>query len=799
MDTGETRQLEAAAVTPSAAVPDTSPQGQWMTPQAGNTTCVNMDHLAHVPIFQPANPNMDALSQPLHLSFNNFRVTLPALPTPLLLSETEIPFPQRLALCIDTWKEILPLVTTPACTAWILDGIQNGFRLQHDLTERFDRPNAQSAYNNFDQVTEAMDKYLARGIYSEIKREEAKGIMALSWANERLVTDGGPFNDHSPIPEKFKYEDLRHAATHVRWDSWMTKADARLLYLCVPLHISTSAWCCVRWKSRIFRCNGTPLGLSPAPRLATMVMRPLIAVLRRLAIAVSQYLDDGLVSAPTSMAATRSMATYAQVLTRAGLLLHPRKCVIQPVQEITFLGFVIKTAHNRATDPANELPPVPTVTMVPAKRHQIVQQARKLMSANEPVQVKKMARWTGTVVACYAAVLPALILLTKAHAAVAEAVQANGWRRGTIEMTSELREEIRAVRRLFAADLWTDRPLWVPDAPTIVLTTDASNFAWGAFVSTPTDLETPTADVAQAQWTRPGEQALPSFRQVLATVADVTQQPTPQWMSHAAPILDRALQPAAIIDGQTPPHNNILEARAVLMAVIHYAPRLAHQLLLVRSDNTTTIAALTRATSRNRQVAVIAVLVHVALLAAGARLVGATHLAGLLNDTADQASRTWLAANKHLEWPLDNTIFHQLLRRWMHKDQHDSMIDCFATAANTKCRQFFCLHPCPLAAGTDGLRQVWKDRHVYVNPPFHLWPRVTDKILSERPRLALCIVPDWPNQLWYQRLAAQAIDRARVPTTALRGPNAIEKAEVLRNPRWTISAMLIVNTGKNQS
>ena len=752
-------------------IPDILPGGGesgW-----GNTARSELEHLASIPTINTATPTMAPLSERLVLEHERTRLVLPPLPTELLLREVGVPYPQRLAHCSSLWEAVLPAVTTPAATRWLLQGIHHGFQLPiNESATRFELPNHASAIANKELVSAALDKLIERQIIVPTTEAEAQGVLPLSWQNDRLVLDGTALNDRSPEPEKFVYEDLKHAAGHISSRSWMAKADARLLYYCIPLHKTVASWCCIRWKNQLWSFRGLPLGLSHAPRLATMIMRPLVAVLRRMEINVSQYLDDGLVTARTQVGAQRARATYLQVMTRAGLLMHPDKCSPTPTQELVFLGFLVETNRDEW----------PVATMVARRRHQLVQQARQLMKATT-VPAKKLARWTGSVVATHAAFTPALVLLRRAHDRLAQQVARHGWRT-TIELDGQLKEEIKAVRRMFASDLWTSRPLRRPPAPSIILTTDASTFGWGAYLSSPSAVDTPINEPMQGRWTGLERDALPEFASLLTTTTTATGATPPKWMRHAAPILDRGLrtdrQHRQMPDDT---HNNILECRAVLYALVAFSRQLRGQSVLIRTDNTTTMAALIKIKSTNIEIATTALMAHWTMLSIDAQLAGATHVAGEANTTADEASRRWIGRHRHLEWPIDKTTYDTMLDELDVPMDRRPTIDAFATAENSKCKHFFSLFPHPLAAGTNGMLQDWAGKDVYLNPPFHMMQQVIDKLEAERPRCAVVVAPEWPNQTWWTRLSRQASASTTVPLAALQaGPNTV------RVQRWKIVA-----------
>lgn len=732
--------------------------------------------------FDPSQPDFQPLQQQLQLKLSTGTIcSLPPLPDPRLLHEEGgIPFPRRLRTCQDAWKELLRATSTSQKMAkFILEGIQNGFNLKVDKqTPPFALENHRSALEHEKEVSEQLDRYLQLGILVPTTEEEAKGINPLAWMNNRLVMDGSFLSDKMPEPAKFTYEDWSHAAQYLQKDWYMTKADARLLYLCIPLDPETSSWCAVQWNGRLLRFEGLPLGVAPAPLLATTVVRPVVGLLRQLHINLSQYLDDGFVAAKSREQTAADMQNYLQVFTRLGFLMHPRKCIIEPTQEMEWLGFKVQT--NKVDTKYAVL------TMTTKKRRTLVEAAKQVMKA-QTLPARKLARWIGSVVAAHRAFQPALFLLTHSMEALAAATpQRHSWRTAEVMVTQQIREEARAVRRAMASDLWMERPLVTRDSPNMVLTVDASEWGWGAYLSSPDRMEEPLVPVEQGRWT---SNPMPTFTQ--AVMASMKKDYNIKTMEeHSAGVLDALCRRTRMEQPTMPAHNNVLEALAVLYGVVALSPFLSRETrLMIRSDNTTTVAALVKERCANKHVAAAATMARLAIASTGAQLVMVTHIQGQLNTVADQASRSWLDRHKHLEWPMSKEMADRLFQmagpHWSNK-----AVDAFASAHNTKLDQFWTLTPHPRATATDAFAQRWKGKQLYINPPFHLMHQVINKLKHDRPARAIVIAPVWPNQPWWSWLHRHAWKEVLVPKEELGGPT-VQELGVQRLNRWEVHAYFI--------
>ncbi|KAJ1168361.1 hypothetical protein NDU88_000287 [Pleurodeles waltl] len=190
-------------------------------------------------------------------------------------------------------------------------------------------------------------------------------------------------------------------------------------------------------------------------------------------------------------------------------------------------------------------------------------------------------------------------------------------------------------------------------------------------------------------------------------------------------------------------HINLLELRAVRLALKAFLPSLRGQSVQVLTDNTTTMWYI------NKQGGVGSYL----LCREALRLwswakdhqicLVANHLAGVLNVRADSLSRQFSADH---EWRLHPDQVCLIFQMWGFP-----RIDLFATRENTHCPLFCSLqYPVQGALG-DAFLITWCDQLLYAFPPIPLIPRVLRKIRQDRAQVIL-IALDWPRRVWYSDL-----------------------------------------------
>ncbi|KAL0187569.1 hypothetical protein M9458_014668, partial [Cirrhinus mrigala] len=163
-------------------------------------------------------------------------------------------------------------------------------------------------------------------------------------------------------------------------------------------------------------------------------------------------------------------------------------------------------------------------------------------------------------------------------------------------------------------------------------------------------------------------------------------------------------------------HINCLELLAVLLALRRFLPMLRHKHVLVRTDNTVTVAYINRQGGlRSRRMPQLA---RHLLLWSQTRLksLRAVHIPGELNRAADQLSRQPTHSG---EWRL-----------------HPQTIDLFASPESSHCQLYYSLSEAPL--GRDALAYIWPPRP-------NLLAQTLCKIREDGEQVLL-VAPHWPTR-----------------------------------------------------
>nr|XP_054607225.1 uncharacterized protein LOC129167121 [Nothobranchius furzeri] len=186
-------------------------------------------------------------------------------------------------------------------------------------------------------------------------------------------------------------------------------------------------------------------------------------------------------------------------------------------------------------------------------------------------------------------------------------------------------------------------------------------------------------------------------------------------------------------------HINYLELLAVFLALRRFLPFLSGHHVLVRTDNTTTVAYI------NRQGGLRSMRLHTLarrlILWCSRHLLSirATHVPGVLNRGADLLSR---GTPLYGDWSLHPAVVEQIWIRF-----GTAVVDLFASKENAQCPLFFSLRDRDAPLGVDALAHDWPRGLLYAFPPVALIPSTLLRVRTQRHTLIL-VAPFWPAMHW---------------------------------------------------
>ena len=173
-------------------------------------------------------------------------------------------------------------------------------------------------------------------------------------------------------------------------------------------------------------------------------------------------------------------------------------------------------------------------------------------------------------------------------------------------------------------------------------------------------------------------------------------------------------------------HINLLELKAVLLALQALCNHMQNCHIKILCDNTTAVS-------------------YIHNMGGKIFLVAAMTLPGKLNTGADKASREF--HNSNTEWSLDQTAFNELKLKLGEPD-----VDMFASWLNHKTPLYIAWRDYPGEVAIDAFTVYWsKYNLIYCFPLFSLICKVL-QFIQESKITAILVYPHWPTQFWYPHL-----------------------------------------------
>ena len=162
----------------------------------------------------------------------------------------------------------------------------------------------------------------------------------------------------------------------------------------------------------------------------------------------------------------------------------------------------------------------------------------------------------------------------------------------------------------------------------------------------------------------------------------------------------------------------------------------------------------------------------------------ATHLAGILNCTADEESRVM---KDRTDWMLCPRVFSRICQL-----TGPLQVDLFASRLTNQLSSYASWRPDPEAVATDAFSLDWTQFQGYANPPWNLVGRVLSHVRNQRADVVL-VAPVWKSQAWYPMLLEMLVQQ---PLLLPDKPNLIQPTHRVNRPditptlaAWVISGI----------
>ena len=275
-------------------------------------------------------------------------------------------------------------------------------------------------------------------------------------------------NLNGSVPYRhFKMDTFESAVNLVSKSCYMASIDIRHAYHSIPIAEEYQKLLRFRWKKEIFQYTCLPFGLASAPRIFTKILKPVFAKLRLLGHISVAYIDDILVYGDSETECNNNLIATRQMLEKLGFVIHDKKCVFKPSNQIIFLGNIIDSETM-------------VVKLTDSKKNAICQECKALLHKSS-VKIRVFARVIGLIISSFSAVELGLL-----HYRTLEKEKTKYLKeaKGNFESTMPLSANVKNELMWWTENIYSQKRIISRGNPEATIKTDASLLGWGAVYDT---------------------------------------------------------------------------------------------------------------------------------------------------------------------------------------------------------------------------------------------------------------------------------------------------------------------------
>ena len=143
----------------------------------------------------------------------------------------------------------------------------------------------------------------------------------------------------------FKMMSLGDVKNIMMKNDYFVTIDIKSAYDSLPIHVEDRKFLQFEANNQLFQFRGWPNGLAEAPRLFTLVLKPVISILEKLGIKCVIFIDDLLLMQQCKQELLNQAAFVVKLLTWLGFIVSKEKSNFSPSQVTTYLGMVIDSVN----------------------------------------------------------------------------------------------------------------------------------------------------------------------------------------------------------------------------------------------------------------------------------------------------------------------------------------------------------------------------------------------------------------------------------------------------------------------
>lgn len=328
-------------------------------------------------------------------------------------------------------------------------------------------------------VDEEITKLIEKGVIEKTNHCDGEFVSNIFLRKKkdnsyRMILNLKKFNKNLEY-HHFKMDTVWTAINLMKPECYMASIDLKDAYYTVPIAKEHRKYLRFMWRGKLYQYTCMANGLSPAPRYFTKLLKPIYASLRKLGHENVGYIDDSYLQGDTFNECTSNVRDTEQLFTNLGFLVHEKKSVKTPSQEIVFLGFVLNSVSM-------------TVKVTNEKCEKIQQSCRNLLQRNEML-ILEVAQVIGYLVSCLPGVQYGKLHYRNLEIDKNKALAKN---KGNYQATMCLSSDAKSDLIWWAQNIKNESNFINRNVAEIEIKSDASKLGWGAICGSYT---------AQGMWT----------------------------------------------------------------------------------------------------------------------------------------------------------------------------------------------------------------------------------------------------------------------------------------------------------
>ena len=171
----------------------------------------------------------------------------------------------------------------------------------------------------------------------------------------------------------------------------MAGADFKDAFFTIPINDAyQKKYFMFQWLGNIYKFIAMPNGYSDAMRVFTKVSKPVYAYLRQKGYLSVIFVDDLYLQGYTKKECLQNIEATGAFLESLGFAIHKGKFILNPAQEIEFLGFVFNSVTT-------------TISITKGKTEAIVSKIRRFLENKSPT-IKELASVIGSTISLFPAI-----------------------------------------------------------------------------------------------------------------------------------------------------------------------------------------------------------------------------------------------------------------------------------------------------------------------------------------------------------------------------------------------------------